>query len=36
MAKNASLGEGVFIAAFAYLSNGTIIGNNTKIHAGAF
>jgi UDP-3-O-[3-hydroxymyristoyl] glucosamine N-acyltransferase len=36
IAKNASLGEGVFIAAFAYLSNGTIIGNNTKIHAGAF
>ncbi|MFK9330550.1 LpxD N-terminal domain-containing protein, partial [Escherichia coli] len=27
IAKNASLGEGVFIAAFAYLSNGTIIGN---------
>jgi UDP-3-O-[3-hydroxymyristoyl] glucosamine N-acyltransferase len=36
IAKNVSLGEGVFIGAFAYLGTNTSIGNNTKVHAGAY
>lgn len=36
IAKTAQLGEQIFIAAFAYLSENVSIGNNVKIFAGAF
>lgn len=32
IAKTASLGQNVFVGAFAYLAEGVVIGNNVKIH----
>jgi len=36
IAKTASIGENVFIGAFAYLSENAKVGNNTKIFPGVF